>query len=149
MLLFLVLQASPIPKMPELPTCSFEQSAKLVERKTDLPGDVSAEVERQFGFTKGIAEAGDYFESTDNIRFSDAPRARFLRAYSVGKTWLIWFEKGGSMASGPRLIALAPPSAGGSGPGEISAVPNSYFAGNLCAASRAFLAGVRGVSQGG
>ncbi|AQR74484.1 hypothetical protein [Sphingomonas sp. LM7] len=141
MLLSLLLQASPIPAMPAFPACSFDQTAKLVERKTDLPATAAAELERFFQGTQGIAEAGDYFESTDNIRFSDAPRARFVRAYGVGKFWFVWFERGGIGLS--RQVVALGPWRGDDGKIGLYTLPGSHFSGDLCAASKAYLAGVR------
>jgi hypothetical protein len=143
--LSLLLQATPIPAMPEFPACSFDRPAKLAERKTDLPAAVIAELERLFRSAHGIAETGDYFEATDNIRFSDAPRARFIRAYGVGAYWFVWFERGGIGLS-QHVVALGP-WRGDDGKIGLYALPGSFFSGDLCAASKAYLGGVR--SAGG
>jgi len=145
MLLSLLLQVTPIPDTPEPPACSFERSATLVTRKTDLPAAAIAELDRLFETAHGIAEASDYFEVTDSVSVSDAPRARFLRAYGVGELWFVWFERGGIGLS--RHVFALGPRRGDDGKIGLHALPGSYFAGDLCAASRAYLAGVR--SAGG
>lgn len=144
MLLSLLLHAAPIPAMPEFPACSFEQSAKVAARKTDLPAAALAEVEGFLQGTQGIA-AGDYFDSSGSFRISDTPRARFVRAYGVGKLWFVWFERGGIGLS-RQVVALGP---GHGDDGEIGlyALPGSHFSADLCAASEACLARVR--SAGG
>ncbi|MBO9621762.1 MAG: hypothetical protein J7500_03525 [Sphingomonas sp.] len=134
-------QAPPIPPMPNLSPCAFERPARLVERKDALPAEAIQELDRLFRSNKGIAEAGAYFEASDSIQIPDAPRSRFLRAYLVGDTWFIWFETGGIGLS--RQVVALQPRRRDDGVVQLYAVPGSLFSGDLCAAGKAFLAGVR------
>ena len=137
-LLPLLFQTSPVPPMPQLPACSFDRPAMLVERKADLPADVIAELERLFRRGKGIAEANSFFETSD-APITDAPQTRFLRAYQLDDHWIIWFEPGGAV---PTMLVLAP-SRGDDGKIGLYAQPGSHFMGDLCVASHAYLMGVR------
>jgi hypothetical protein len=69
------------------------------------------------------------------------PQRRFVRAYFVRDVWLIWYEQGGF---GYELRTLALTRGFGDQRGRtFRATPGSSFTGDLCVASKAFLAGVR------
>jgi len=123
-----------------LPPCDFDQPALLVERMADLPPGAVAAFDAMFGDDRGTAEAGAYFESTDYIQ-TPAPRRRFIRAYRIGETWIIWYERGGIVLS-EGMVALYPRS-GDDGVVALQVMPGSLFGGDLCASSKAYLAGAR------
>jgi len=126
------------PDMPLLPACDLGGSA-VVTTMADLPLPVSAELKRFVG-PDGISDADGPFNSTDVVG-DGVPQRRFLRAYPTGDIWIIWFETGGNV-SGPRTIALyRDPNSAAFSP-TFQARPGTMFAGNLCAASKAILAGV-------
>ena len=122
------------------PPCTFDQPATLVERMADLPPGVMAAFDAMFGDDRGTAEAGAYFESTDYVQ-TPAPRRRFIRAYRIGEVWIIWYERGGIVLS-EGMVALGP-RYGDNGVVALQGVPGSNFGGDLCASSKAFLAGAR------
>jgi hypothetical protein len=124
-----------------LPPCAFDGGAVLVERKGDLPTEASLEIERLFAPIGGIAEAGTFFESSDAAT-TDAPSARFIRAYHIGDVWIIWFERGGVGLSA-HTVALEPETDESTGKQVLRAAPGSSFQGDLCAGSKAFVAGAR------
>ena len=125
-----------------LPPCTFDQPATLVERMADLPPGVisafDAGFDGRFGGNRGTAEVGADFESTDDIG-TWAPRRRFIRAYRIGEVWIIWYEQGGVERT-RRMVALAAVR-GGDGDGALRALSDSHFGGDLCLASKAYLAG--------
>ncbi|MBB4151028.1 hypothetical protein ACFSUK_19030 [Sphingobium scionense] len=132
------------PDMPTLPQCDLD-GARAVYKMAELPETVSSEIARVFA-SGGISEADGPFNSTDFVD-GPVPRRRFLRGYRSGDYWIIWFEVGGN-AGGPRTIALrrfirAPASSP-----AFQARPGTIFAGDLCAASKAILAGVVSANGG-
>ncbi len=133
-----VLPDRPIPPMPLFAPCSLEGAA-LVEHKTDLPAGARTELDRFFTPIHGIADAGEFFNSTDVIT-DNSPQSRFLRAYNVRDIWFIWYERGG-IGLERSIIALAP--ANEAGKAVLRAQPGSNFVGNLCADMKAYLAGAR------
>ncbi len=128
------------PEMPSIAPCVFDEPDLRVERKSGLPPEVLAGVAKAFA-PIGIADVGEYFESTDVIS-GKYPQARFLRAYLVRDTWFLWYERGGIALSrfsiafvqmrdaNTRIMVWAP-------------APGSLFVDNLCAGTKAYLAGVR------
>ncbi|WP_084580498.1 hypothetical protein [Sphingomonas azotifigens] len=138
--LFLLLGAAPAG-----PVCDLGPDAVVVHRLADLPGAVATEVRRGFA-AGGIAEAGAPYSATDVMR-AGLPQRQFLRAYGAGRYWILWFEQGG-FASGQRTVALrrVDPRAGGAARYQME--PGTVFAGNLCDASKAILAGVRSATAG-
>lgn len=128
-----------VPPRPDLPPCSFAGPAQQVDTLAALPAQVRAELLRALAAGGGLAEAGEAFTRTDVVHDRSLPRRRFARAYLTGDTWFVWFEQGG-FAYNLTMVALVRPRGAASG---YRAVPGSRFTGNLCAASRAFLAGAR------
>lgn len=112
-----------------------------MERKADLPPQAASELERLFRPIHGIAEAGEYFERTDVIS-NKAPQARFIRAYHVRDIWFVWYERGGIVLS-TSTLALVPMTAGATGDKVLRYAAGSGFRGDLCAGSKAFIAGAR------
>lgn len=140
-LAFPVVQASN-PAPPNLPACTFDMPARRVDKLSDLPGPIRAEVNRFFSAASGgLAEAGTRFIPTDYIDDPTVPRRRFIRAYFVRDVWFIWYEQGG-FASNYMMVALTRQAAE-EGPARHLAMPGSRFVGNLCAGSKAFLNGAR------
>ena len=127
--------------MPRFAPCKFRKRAILVERKSDLPPAALLELTRLFVSIGGIADAGEFFESSD-APTSNAPTARFIRAYFVQSTWFIWFERGG-IALTRSTVALTETRDDKTGPTVLRATPGSHFVGDLCAGSNAFLSGAR------
>jgi hypothetical protein len=126
------------PDMPVFPACDLG-GGPVVTTMADLPQAVSAELTRFVG-PGPISDADGPFNSTDVVD-GTVPQRRFLRAYLTEKAWIIWFEVGGSVA-GPRTIALyRDPRSPASYP-TFEARRGTMFAGDLCAASKAILAGV-------
>lgn len=130
-----------VPEMPRFAPCKFEQRAILVERKSELPPEALLELTRLFAPIGGIADAGEFFESSDAAT-SNAPTARFIRAYFVQNTWFIWFERGG-VALTRSTVALTETHGEKTGTTVLRAAPGSHFSGDLCAGSNAFLSGAR------
>lgn len=126
------------PDMPALPACELG-GAPFVTAMADLPPAVSAELRRFVG-PGPISDADGPFNSTDVVG-DGVPQRRFLRAYPAGDVWIIWFEVGGNVA-GPRTIALDREARSSSSSPAFRARPGTMFAGDLCAASKAILAGV-------
>lgn len=133
--------AQSAPPAKQLPSCVFEGGAALIERKADLPAEASSELDRLFAQIGGIAEAGQFYESSD-VQMTKGPKARFIRAYHVGDLWFVWFERGGIGVSSYTL-ALAPSLEDASGRKVLKMAPGSSFQGDLCAGSKAFIAGAR------
>jgi len=127
------------PDMPSLLACDLGGSAPVIERMADLPPNVATELTRLFA-PDVISEADGPFNSTDVIS-GNVPSRRFIRAYQVGGDWIVWYELGGRIA-GPRTIALHARNA----QRTIMAEHGTTFAGDLCAASKAILNGVRTAS---
>lgn len=126
------------PDMPILPTCDLGSGA-VAHTISDLPSPVSNALMRFFGSEK-ISDAGGPFNSTDVVD-GHVPQRRFLRAYEAENYWIIWFEVGG-IVSGPRTLAFYRDSRSSAASPAYHARPGTIFAGNLCAASKAILAGV-------
>lgn len=132
------------PDMPALPQCDLD-GAQAVNKMAELPEIVSSEIARVFA-SGGISEADGPFNSTDFVD-GPVPRRRFLRAYRSGDYWIIWFEVGGN-AGGPRTIALRRRIHAPASSPAFQAKPGTIFAGDLCAASKAILAGVASANGG-
>jgi hypothetical protein len=126
------------PDMPALPACDLG-GGPIVTRMGDLPPPVSAELKRFVG-PGPISDADGPFNSTDVVG-DGVPQRRFLRAYPTANIWIIWFEVGGNVA-GPRTIALYRDARSPASSPIFQARPGTMFAGDLCAASKAILAGV-------
>lgn len=129
------------PDRPKLPACSFDGGAALVERKSAMPPEALSEVERLFAPIGGIADKDEFFEASD-APTTKAPTARFIRAYHVRDIWIVWFERGGIGLSS-QTVALVPTLDPTSRRMVLRAAGGSSFQGNLCAGSKAFLAGAR------
>ncbi len=128
------------PDVPAVPACRLGPG-RPIGRIVDLPGDVQAELRRFYGPVGGMSDAGGMFNPTDVIDRS-VPTRRFVRAYHVGSTWIIWYESGGGYHD-LQTIALRPrPSDGGKGM-TLTVEPGTSFTGNLCAASKGMLRGVK------
>ncbi|RSU54844.1 hypothetical protein [Sphingobium yanoikuyae] len=132
------------PDMPVLPHCDLD-GAQAVNKMAELPEIVSSEIARVFA-SGGISEADGPFNSTDFVDGS-VPRRRFLRGYRSADYWIIWFEVGGN-AGGPRTIALRRSTHAPASSPAFQARPGTIFAGDLCAASKAILAGVVAANGG-
>ncbi|MHA6768823.1 hypothetical protein [Sphingobium ummariense] len=128
------------PDMPSLPACDLSGSAPVIERMADLPPTVATELTRLFA-PDIISEADGPFNNTDVIG-DNVPTRRFIRAYHVGSDWIVWYELGGGQVAGPRTIALRTRNTRNT----ITAAHGTTFAGDLCAASKAIVAGVRTAS---
>ncbi|MBY0284281.1 MAG: hypothetical protein K2W81_09995 [Sphingomonas sp.] len=129
--------ARPIPLAPNLGACVLGRGSVLIRRKTELPKEAVRELDRLFVQARGLAEAGEYFENTD-APLTNAPSARFIRAYHVDDVWFIWFER-----SGRFTLALSPHHDEATGARVFRLVPGSQFVDNLCAGTKAFLSGAR------
>jgi len=125
------------PDMSLLPACNLGGSAPVIERMADLPRTVAAELTRLFA-PDVISEADGPFNSTDVVG-GNVPIRRFIRAYHVGSDWIVWYELGGGRVAGLRTIALHARNERRT----IMAEHGTTFAGDLCAASKAIVAGVR------
>jgi len=126
--------------MPAIPACKLDRQISA-DKIAKLPKDVSYELKRFFGPDGGLSEANGPFNSTD-VYDGRVPSRRFLRAYHIGKIWVVWYEKGGFFHN-LQTIALAP-QLGSNSKSEILRVqPGTAFFGNLCAATTAIVAGVR------
>ena len=132
--------ALPPPEMPSVAPCVFDEPDLRVERKSGLPSEVLAGVAKAFAPT-GIADAGEYFESTDVIS-GKYPRARFLRAYFVRDTWFLWYERGG-IALSRFSIAFIQMRDARTRAMVWAPAPGSMFVDNLCAGTKAYLSGAR------
>lgn len=123
-----------------VPACAFERPAREVRLLRALPAQVQAELSRFFGRGGGLADVDGEFNATDVIDDRKVPQRRFIRAYLTDDVWFIWFEQGG-LARHVSLVALRRGNQQAGSPADYRVAPNSYFSGNLCAASKAFLAG--------
>lgn len=130
------------PDMPRLSRCEFRERASEASSFGALPRQVAAELARFFGPAGGLADAGGAFNSTDVVEDRGVPQRRFVRAYLVRDVWLIWYEHGG-IGHHLHTLALTKARDGASGATVFRATPGSNFTGDLCAGSRAFLAGAR------
>lgn len=129
----------PSAPMPKLSACT-PVGAKVVYHLSDLQPEAVARLNRFF--KEGLADAGAPFNSTDVIRDHAVPQRRFLRAYQHGDKQIVWYEHGGR---GDHLHALGMIKWPGQTGLEVS--PFAWFGGgnsaDLCAASKAFFAGVQ------
>jgi hypothetical protein len=132
------------PDMPVLPPCELGAGTSVVDRLMALPVEVADGLSRFLG-PKPMSDAGGPFNGTDVVG-EGVPQRRFLRAYGTGRRWVIWYELGG-MAGGPRTLALRREAARHGQPARYHAVPGTVLAGDLCAATRAIMAGVRSASS--
>lgn len=148
-LLAVLLQAAPLPPatwkernhpdMPSLPACDLGKGTRLARSIAELPREVAAEIMRVFG-TDGLSDAGGPFNSTDVID-GPVPRRRFIRAYVFQDRSIIWFQTGG-FAGGPRTISVIRRYSTTADKARFQTIPGTVFGGNLCAASKAIMAGV-------
>lgn len=129
----------PIEPMPKLSVCTHI-GAKVAYHLSDLPPEAVVRLNRFF--KEGFADAGAAFNLTDVIRDHSVPQRRFLRAYQHGDKQIVWYEHGGR---GYHLHALGMIKWPGHAGLEVS--PFASFGGgnsaDLCAASKAFFAGVQ------
>lgn len=125
--------------MPALPACKLGDDATIAHSIKELPSEVATEITRFFGVATPMSDAGSPFNSTDVVD-GVVPNRRFLRAYQAGHYWVIWYERGGSV-SGARTIALRRDAALGATGFRMT--PGTMFAGDLCVATKAIMAGVR------
>jgi hypothetical protein len=130
------------PEEPVLQPCELGKATTITHTFAELPGDVALELARFFDTTPAMSDKGGLFNSTDVVDGNVPPR-RFLRAYQRGDYWVIWYERGGGLASGPRTIALRRSSEQGSQAIRFDVAPGTSFTADLCAATKATLAGVR------
>ncbi len=131
--------------LPKPPACEFAGGAVQVDRLSDLPPHVRIAVDRLFAPMNGMAEAGRPYNWTDVIASSDlSPRTRFVRAYFTGNIWFIWYDAGGVgiMRQTIGIGEFRDPQTGRLTAGGL---PGSRFSGDLCAGSKAYLAGVRSI----
>lgn len=146
----LILQAGALPPetwkernhsdMPAIPACKRGRQGSS-DKIAKLPKDVSDELKRFFGPDGGLSEANGPFNSTD-VHDGRVPSRRFLRAYHIGKTWVVWYEHGGFFHN-LQTIALAPRPGSNSTSEPLRIQPGTTFFGNLCAATTAIVGGVR------
>jgi hypothetical protein len=125
---------------PLLPTCELGDRVALVERLDQLPADARAGLQHGFAVAHGIAEVGAPFAASDSTP-GNLPEARFIRAYRAGDTWMVWFERGG-VGLGTHTVALGYRT-DEAGNRSIGLMPGGSFAGDLCAGTKAYFAGVR------
>jgi hypothetical protein len=144
-------QASPLPPetwkegnhpdMPVLPACGLGKGAGMSVSIANLPKEASSELLRYFKSGGGIAEADGAYNSTDVVD-GKIPRYRFIRAYHVKDYWIIWYERGG-IVTGQMTLALEPDKVAKDGRHNYRTMPGTALSGNLCAATKALLIGVR------
>lgn len=127
------------PDPPVLPACKLGTEAAHIETMRDLPPAGLIELKRVFE-RDGISDVGGPFNSTDVID-GKTPMRRFMRAYLVKTELVVWYEKGG-LAPGPRTVLLIRKNWNNEKTSNFRMVPNTFFMGNLCAATRAILDGV-------
>jgi hypothetical protein len=130
------------PPMPQLAACTIPGQSKVATSLSELPAGVRAEIERFFKPDHGIADANGQFNSSDAITDLSIPQRRFLRAYQVGTTWILWYEIGGVVLQ-RHTIALFPSHDRDAAPGTYEIQASTTFSGNLCAANRAIIDGAR------
>lgn len=125
---------------PLLAPCKFGDHVTLIGRMDQLPAEARAGLQLGFAVAHGIAEVGEPFGASDSNP-EKLPEARFIRAYRAGDTWMVWFERGG-VGLGTHTVALGY-RRGEAGNRSIGLVPGGSFAGDLCAGTKAYFAGVR------
>ena len=129
--------------IPPPPACSFEGGAIVAERLSDLPQAVRDEIERQFGFSHGMAEAGEPYHWNDVQTATDRrPQARFVRAYLTQGIWFLWFDLGG-IGIQRQSVAMREVRNRATGELVVRTQPGSRFVGDLCVGAKAYLAGAR------
>lgn len=144
-----ILQASPLPyatwkernqpDRPVLPACNLGTDAAHIKTMSDLPPAGLTELKRIFE-RDGISDVGGPFNSTDVID-GKTPMRRFIRAYLVKTELVVWYETG-RPASGSRTVLLTRTNWNNEKTSNSRTVSNTFFSGNLCAATRAILDGV-------
>ena len=134
------LSKAPTAPMRHLPVCALTGANAVASSLAELPSGAVAELQRFFGPAHGLADAGQDYNATDVTDDPNRPWRRFLRAYRVGESWIVWYEHGG-IAHHSQVIALR--LSNGSGAGTYSMIPGSNLNGDLCSASEAILKGVR------
>jgi hypothetical protein len=131
------------PDTPNMPACELGEGVLVMESIKTLPHDGEAAVRRSFG-PHGLSDAGGPFNSSDVISSQSAPQTRrFLRAYQVQAYLVVWYEKGGGMAAGPRTVAFMRRGRSTETASDYEMIPGTIFSGDLCAATKAILVGVR------
>lgn len=133
------------PDMPVLPPCDLGYGATIAHSIKGLPADVVSELTRFFDAAMPMSDAGGPFNGIDIVD-GPVPNRRFLRAYQAGRYWVIWYERGG-IVSGPRTIALHRNPTRENGASAFRMAPGTAFAGDLCIATKAIVAGVRSASS--
>ena len=129
-----------LPDMPVLPPCDLGPTSPPVTRKDRLPAGVVTELDRYFRAGGGLSEGAGPFNKTDVVS-GDVPLRRFTRAYHVSGYWIIWYEWGG-LVYRTRTIALALDRTDNDPKISYRVQPGRNFTGNLCAATKAIVAGV-------
>lgn len=127
------------PDPPVLPVCKLGPEAAHIKTMRDLPPAGLIELKRVFE-KDGISDVDGPFNSTDVID-GKTPMRRFIRAYLVKTELVVWYEKGG-LTSGPRTVLLTRTNWNNEKTADFRTVPNTFFTGNLCAATSALLDGV-------
>lgn len=128
------------PDMPRLPICNFRSKAHT-NKIIDLPKEVSSELARFFKPAGGLSESNGPFNSTDVVD-GRVPSRRFLRAYPIGSIWVVWYEHGG-FSHNIQTIALVKQANDHSNGASLRVQGGTTFGGDLCAATKAIVAGVR------
>jgi hypothetical protein len=129
------------PDVPVLPACNLGRGATIAHSIASLPKAASTEISRFFRAGGGISEADGSYNSTD-VTGDGVPQRRFLRAYHVQNYWIIWYERGG-FVTGRVTLALELDKAAKGGAEVYQAMPGTVLSGDLCAATKALLVGVR------
>ena len=128
------------PDAPVLPKCELGSDAVHIKSMADLPSSALIEVNRFFK-SYGISDVGGPFNPTDIID-GMVPRRRFIRAYRVRTELIVWYETGG-FVSGPRTILMTQRNQNNESTSNFRTVRDTFFTGNLCAATKAILDGVQ------
>ena len=146
-----MLQANPLPPetwkernhpdMPVLPACDLGKKAKIATSIASLPREVSVELARFSRSGGGISEANGPYNSTDVVD-GHVPTRRFIREYHVQNHWIVWYEHGG-FVTGIVTLGLELDNSTKGGGRAYRAMPGTVLSGDLCAATKALLAGVR------
>lgn len=123
---------------PVMPACAVGRGWTMVRSLGALPPAARTALVAGLA-SRGLADAGERYQTGDVGSVPPLPRARFIRAYGMGDRWIAWVERGG-IAHGFQTIAVQR-VAGEAGAYRV--VPGSVMHGDLCAATRQ-LAGGRG-----
>ncbi|WP_380785162.1 hypothetical protein [Sphingomonas sp. R86521] len=129
------------PDMPILPACDLGNQADIADSIASLPKEVSVELARFSKSGGGISEANGPYNGTDVVDGS-VPTRRFIRAYHVQNKWIVWYEHGG-LVTGIVTLGLELDNSTKDGRRAYRAMPGTVLSGDLCAATKALLAGVR------